>query len=137
MSEQENSGKIRSGFWIGLQGSTLELIVEGKQVTGRYQTTYGAPKFEDKFDVTGFTDGEFIGLVVLWEGHYSVTSWAGRYGRDEHGEYIIAMWHLVHKYHDKLRNEPTQEWDSVMTGGGSGGKWYFRVVERPATREIV
>ena len=124
-ASEESDDKIRSGIWQGEKGSVLELHVTGKNVSGLYQTTQASPKFEDKFEVTGFTDGELIGLVVLWEGHYSVTSWAGRYGRDEKGEYITAMWHLVHKYNDKLRNEPTMEWDSFMS---NSGKWYFKTM---------
>src|ERR1700723_2290418 len=103
---------------MGQAGSTLQLTVAGKQVSGLYQTVHGSPKFEEKFEVTGFTDGELIGLVVLWEGHCSVTSWAGRHGQNGQGEYIVTMWRLVHKYHDKLRAEPTEEWDSFMSNCG-------------------
>jgi Avidin family len=128
MTTPEESKKIRSGIWQGEEGSIFALTVTGKSVSGSYQTAQGSPRLKDRFDVTGFTDGELIGFVVLWkndpeEDHHSVTSWAGRYGQDAKGEYIVAMWHLVHKYNDRLRNEPTEEWDSFMS---YSGKWYLQ-----------
>lgn len=103
-------------------GSVLKIRVSGTQITGLYQTTHGKPKFEEKFKVTGFTDGEVVGLVVLWEGYDSLTSWTGKYGLDEDGEYIISMWHLVRKF--RSPGDPAEEWDSFLAN--SGAKWYYR-----------
>jgi hypothetical protein len=120
MSENRADGKqagqgIRPGLWRGKLGSTLSLEIDGQCVSGRFQTAHGSPQFSEVFDVTGFTDGEFIGFVVLWHGHHSITSWTGRYGRDELGEYIRLMWQLAHKYHDRERRQPTEEWDFIIS----------------------
>lgn len=107
---------IRSGVLKGpIQGSTFHLIVEGNKVSGYYQTKLGRPDFEDKYEVTGFTDGEFIGFVVMWKGYHSITSWTGRYGCDEKGEYIKSMWHIGSKYRDKSNTEETEEWNCFTT----------------------
>ncbi len=112
----ETKKGVRSGIWKGpTQGSTFTLQVEGNKVSGHYQTKLGRPDFEEKFEVTGFTDGEFIGFVVLWKGHDSVTSWTGRYGRDEKGEYIKSQWHIGFKYFDKAKTEETEEWNCFLT----------------------
>ena len=109
------TSRIRTGIWQGQIGSTLRLRVDGHKVSGSFQTVHGSPDFTETFDVTGFTDGEFIGFVVLWHNHHSITSWTGRIGRDEKGEYIRSMWHLGHKYHDRARTQPTEEWDCIMS----------------------
>ncbi len=111
----ENNKGIRSGIWRGPIGSTFHLSVDGCKVSGTFQTIHGSPDFSEVFDVTGFTDGEFIGFTVLWTGHNSVTSWAGRYCIDERGEHIRSMWHLAHKYKDAAHTEPTEEWNCVMS----------------------
>jgi hypothetical protein len=106
---------IRSGIWRGQNGSTFRLKVDGERVSGAFQTVHGSPDFAEIFEVTGFTDGEFIGFVVLWKGHDSITCWTGRHGRDEKGEYIRSMWHLGHKYHDREKKQPTEEWDCITS----------------------
>lgn len=106
---------IRSGIWRGQIGSTFNLKIDGNKVGGTFQTVHGSPDFVESFDVTGFTDGEFIGFVVLWKGHDSVTSWAGRYCVDERGEHIRSMWHLCRKYRDNAKLQPTEEWDCVLS----------------------
>lgn len=106
---------IRSGIWQGQIGSTFRLKVDGNKVSGTFQTVHGSPGFNEVFDVTGFTDGEFIGFVVLWKGHNSVTSWTGRHARDEKGEHIRSMWHLGRKYRDNDKTQPTEDWDCVLS----------------------
>jgi len=115
IAEITNTKRIRTGTWRGQIGSTFHLIVDGNKVGGKFQTIHGSPDFSEEFDVTGFTDGEFIGFVVLWKGHHSVTSWAGRYCVDEKGEHIRSMWHLAHKYKDQDHAEPTEEWNCIMS----------------------
>lgn len=106
---------IRSGIWRGEIGSSFHLTLEKGKVSGIFQTVHGSPTFEEKFEVTGFSDGELIGFTVLWHGHHSVTAWAGRYGIDEKGEFIRSMWHLVHKYKDRQCQEPTEIWNSYLS----------------------
>lgn len=109
-----NMDGIRSGIWKGQIGSTFYLKRDGKQVTGLFQTVHGTPDFAEMFEVTGFTDGEFIGFVVLWEGHHSVTSWTGRHCEDEHGEHIRSLWHIGFKYKDEDNTQPTEDWNCIL-----------------------
>lgn len=111
---QQKKG-IRSGIWRGEIGSTFYLTLKDEKISGIFQTIHGSPDFNEKFEVTGFSDGELIGFTVLWKGHHSVTAWAGRYGVDEKGEFIRSMWHLVHKFKDKACLEPTEIWNSYMS----------------------
>ena len=102
-------------MWRGQIGSTFHLIVEDGKVSGTFQTIHGSPGFDEVFEVTGFTDGELIGFTVLWKGHNSVTSWAGRYCVDEKGEHIRSVWNLCRKYLDKKKTEPTEEWNCNLS----------------------
>ncbi len=106
---------IRTGIWRTESGSTIRLIVEGASVSGTYETAHGQPASNEIFDVTGFTDGEFIGFVVLWTGHHSITSWTGRYCVDDRGEHIRTLWHLGHKYKDAAHTEPTEAWNCIIS----------------------
>lgn len=120
MSDNSNThintyNRIRSGRWKTDSGSIFTLDIKDGHVSGTFQTVRGAPTFDETFNVTGFTDGEFIGLVVLWNGYHSLTSWTGRYGQDERGEYIQCMWHLVRKYHNSDATAPTDEWDCFLS----------------------
>ena len=105
------SSGIRSGVWQGEIGSCFRLSIDGNQVSGTFQTIHGSPDHSEVFPVTGFTDGEFIGFVVLWKGHSSVTSWAGRLCVDDKGEHIRSNWNLVRKYLDKDKTQETEFWD--------------------------
>ena len=106
---------IRSGIWKGMDGSVFHLRVDGHSVSGHVQTVHGSPDFEVKFNITGFTDGEFIGFVVLWHGYDSITSWTGRLAHDENGEHIRLMWNLGRKYRDNRKTQATENWDCILS----------------------
>ena len=118
-----NSSGIRSGIWQGQDGSRLHLKVDGHGVSGHFQTVHGSPDFSEKFGVTGFTDGEFIGFVVLWRGHDSITSWTGRHTLDERGEHIRTMWHLGRKYRDNKKTQATKDWDCILS---NSSQFYYK-----------
>ncbi len=106
---------IRSGIWQSREGSAFHLKVDEHTVSGYAQTAHGSPDAGEKFDITGFTDGEFIGFTVLWQGYNSITSWTGRHTHDEHGEHIRTMWHLGRKYRDNKKTQATENWDCILS----------------------
>ena len=81
------------GDWQNERGSVLHLTTSGTGLTGTYRTALGAPDRDTSFPVTGFQEGNLVGFVVAWQGHDSLTSWAGRYERSS--DEIHALWHLV------------------------------------------
>ncbi len=111
-----DSPNIRTGIWKGEIGSEFHLQITDERVSGHFQTIHGRPSFNEKFEVTGFTDGELIGFTVLWKNYHSVTAWAGRYGVDDEGrEYIKSLWHIASKYRDENNTEPTEEWNTFLS----------------------
>jgi Avidin family len=116
---------IRSGKWLGESGKGLNLIVENGSVRGTIQVAYGRVPPDETFDVTGFTDGEFIGFTVYWtskgKNYHSVTSWVGRYTSDEKREWIETTWLLCRQYDDQKLTKET-DWESITVGKG---QYYF------------
>ena len=92
---------IKPGRWQTKDGSILEFDINSEGlITGFYQTVKGQPSSDEKFPVTGFVNGDLIGLTCSWGEYHSVTSWCGRYINENGRDTIHYMWHLAREYED-------------------------------------
>jgi Avidin family len=106
------------GVWYNELGSTMELEIQGSNITGRYNTKVGDA--EGWYSLTGRASGvhdkgEVVGFVVLWNNDRadtnSVTVWTGELLRDRLGsERIETMWLLT------AGSSVEEEWRSTRTG---------------------
>lgn len=108
-----------SGTWINQQGSTMEITVADNKITGFYLTKKGSPNPTDKFELTGYTNGELLCFMVNFlnknQNHHSLTAWVGRYVKEDTTEKIYTVWHLAKKYTDSHNKEKTERWNTFLT----------------------
>jgi len=105
-----------SGLWYNELNSTMELAVNGKQLTGRYVSAVG--QAQGPYELTGFLDVDdaspTLGWVVVWKNArayaQSVTAWTGQAQTAGGEELIDTTWLLT-------RSTAVQEdWESTMIG---------------------
>ncbi len=104
------------GRWKNQMESTMELTVDGNDVTGIYTSKTSAIGAGDEVtskNLKGYVAGDRISLTVLWPGG-SITAWTGQMINDDTTPKIITLWHLVTDVQDV--DEPTQLWKSTFAG---------------------
>ena len=93
---------IKSGLWTtkGGSGLSIEILADG-QVKGEYSTSHGRPDIDQKFPVIGFANHDLISLCCSWGEFRSMTTWCGRYFKEDGRDVIKYMWHLAREFEDK------------------------------------
>jgi hypothetical protein len=104
-----------NGIWYNELGSRMELIVQGKNITGTYHTAVGDAS--GIYDLVGQTDtdndqSQAVGFVVVWQNQYgssdSVTTWSGQYQTIEGEDTIVTTWLLT------METSPDHDWSSTL-----------------------
>ncbi len=103
MSYKNDTTSIKSGIWETQGGSRLILkIEENGLVNGSYATSHGRPEDNEFFPVTGWVNHNLISLCCCWGEYRSMTTWCGRYYKEENGQETIKyMWHLAREFEDR------------------------------------
>jgi hypothetical protein len=105
-----------SGTWYNELNSTMELAVNGKQLSGRYTSAVG--QAQGPYELTGYLDVDdatpTLGWVVVWKNAKahapSVTAWSGQ-AQTVLGEQLIdTTWLLTRS------TAVQEEWESTMIG---------------------
>lgn len=110
---------LRSGIWSSGKGSIFTLSIDKKGcVSGFYQTAHGRPDPAERFAVTGFVNGNLIGMVVSWGAFSSLTTWCGRYTSNDGEEKLHLVWNYARAFADKENSVPVDEWATVITNAG-------------------
>jgi len=106
---------IRTGQWQTDGGSYIDLMIDGKNVSGFYCSIHGQPQPDEKFPIIGFVNDDLISFCCSWGDYKSMTSWCGRYGVDDNGrECIRTVWNLGRKYADKAHTIENDFWESFI-----------------------
>ncbi len=105
-----------SGRWFNQHASTMDIQVDPRgRVTGTYRTKVGAPKPSAEFPLVGFVSGDLIAFTVNFDGHGTLTAWAGQHTENERGESEIrTLWHLARDIPDA--DEPKKLWAGLWSG---------------------
>lgn len=109
---------LRSGIWSSGNGSIFTLRIENGKVSGFYQTAHGRPEAAQKFEVTGFANGDLIGMAVSWGDFASLTTWCGKYTVKDGREKLRLVWHYARAFADKENTVPVDDWATVITNAG-------------------
>ncbi len=106
-----------SGTWYNELGSQMVLQVNGKNISGTYQTKVGDA--HGIYDLTGKIDTDndqstAIGWVVLWNNQYgssdSVTTWSGQIQVVAGTDRIVTTWLLT------TETDKNDTWHSTLVG---------------------
>jgi hypothetical protein len=101
------------GSWCNQMGSTMDLVVRGTAVTGSYESLSRSEAPPVVGEVIGYTIGDLISFMVLWEG--SITAWVGQMiDEDTETPKIRTLWHMVTEVPDA--DEPKYLWVSTYSG---------------------
>lgn len=93
-----------AGTWFNELGSQMDIVVNGKTITGTYWTAVGDAS--GSYDLIGFIDttlpspgGQAVGWTVVWTNGIgtsnSVTTWCGQFQTAGGQEEIVAFWLLT------------------------------------------
>jgi dimethylaniline monooxygenase (N-oxide forming) len=127
------------GLWRNERGSEMSLICRDGKVSGFYTTRVGDKRVtERRTALVGAFAGETIGFVVAWPETGSVTSWAGRYHKeDENGlETIHTLWHLVNETVGGDTPRPSDPWESFRTQASIFRKQHVPSENGPGERSM-
>ena len=103
-----------SGHWENQYTSTMDLVVEGKNVRGEYETASSIGGGRQRGELKGYVAGDLISFLVLWRGG-SMTAWVGQMVDDDTtNPKIKTLWHLVTEIPDP--QEPLKFWQAVWAG---------------------
>lgn len=104
-----------AGTWKNQMGSTMDLTVNGSDLTGEYisKTSAEPGGGEVRGPIKGFVKGDLISLLVLWPSG-SMTAWVGQYVDEDGSGTIRTLWHLVTEIPDE--HEDDLLWQSIFAG---------------------
>lgn len=102
-----------SGLWRNQMRSTVDLNVNGNDVSGVYTSASSSGGGPIAGSLKGFVAGDLISFLVLWPGG-SQTAWVGQMIGTDAQPVIRTLWHLVTNVPDP--NEPTELWTSTYAG---------------------
>ena len=106
-----------SGTWYNQLGSQMILKVNGKNISGTYNTKVGDASGE--YDLIGKIDIDIdestaMGWVVLWNNQVgssdSVTAWSGQVQAIDGEERIVTTWLLT------TETDADDDWHSTIVG---------------------
>ncbi len=106
-----------SGIWYNELGSQVEFVVNGSQLTGRYQTTVGNASgyyaLVGQINLSGELENA-LGFVIVWQNEQSdsnsVTAWSGQAQEVDGEEVISTMWLLTSE------TDVDADWESTLIG---------------------
>ncbi|PHV51370.1 avidin [Janthinobacterium sp. BJB301] len=101
------------GHWKNQMGSTMELQLNGSDLSGTYVSSSSSAGGPIKGPLKGYAAGDRAAFVVMWPGG-SITTWAGQIVNDQKNPTIKTLWHLVTDVPDA--DEPTKFWQSTLAG---------------------
>ena len=97
----------------------MEIIVVNNKIASFYLTKKGSPNSTDRFELTGYINGELLCFMVNFlnkkQNHHSLTAWVGRYVKEDATEKIYTVWHLARKYTDSQTKQKTEIWNTFLT----------------------
>jgi len=103
-----------AGRWQNRLGSSLDLSVDGTELSGTFNSGVGVWNPAAGFHVRGFVEGDAISFCVDFGSRGSVASWSGHFVEGEDGDRLVTLWHLAqsvaHPHTD------TDIWNSMMAG---------------------
>src|SRR5579862_965155 len=102
-----------SGRWKNELQSTMELLVAGSTVTGKYVSAVsdnGGPT--PPFDLFGSVSGKLITFYVNWG--TEITTWIGHVVNADTSPEILTLWHIVKAVPDE--DDPTNQWKMISSG---------------------
>lgn len=103
------------GKWTNRLGSIMELTVgDDHRIGGTYQTGVGVLDPGDKYNVTGFVEGDALSFSVDFGLLGSVASWTGHHVSDANGERLLTLWHLAQRVRDP--HDESDTWRSLTAG---------------------
>lgn len=104
-----------SGEWVNQMTSTMDLKVQGSDVTGSYTSASSGLKGGGpiKGTLKGYVAGDRITFLVLWP-NGSMTSWVGQVVDDRTAPRIRTLWHVLTEIPDP--DEPKFFWKSTFAG---------------------
>ena len=78
-----------AGRWQNRLGSSLELSVDGAELTGTFRSGVGVWNPATGFRVRGFVEGDAISFCVDFGARGSVAAWSGHFVEDEGGDRLV------------------------------------------------
>ncbi|MWV23538.1 hypothetical protein FVE89_16400 [Methylobacterium sp. 2A] len=104
------------GVWKNQLGSSMDLKIDGANVTGIYTSKKSLKKDarEAIGDIVGFVDDDIISLVVKWRGVSAMTSWVGQIVTQNKKDSLSTLWHLISNTPEE--QEEDLAWAAILTG---------------------
>ena len=108
------------GRWVNQNGSVLSIDeqVDGR-IAGRFISKKGRAAKDISYPVYGVVNGELASFAVSFDDGAanlsSITSFAGRYAREDGAERLHTVWILARQFEDAARTKPTQVWNTFIT----------------------
>jgi hypothetical protein len=113
MSSLAGSQLDFSGRWTNQIGSTMDLVVSGSDVTGRYTSKTSDAGGPITGPLKGYVAGNVVSFLVLWPSG-SITAWVSQLVDVQVNPRIKTLWNLVTDVKDE--DEADRLWGSVLTG---------------------
>lgn len=103
------------GHWENELQSTMELTVNGSDVSGTYTSKVSGTGKQIKGKIIGRVTGSVITFFVDWN-NGSITSWVGHLVLEGavQAEWLETLWQLAMA--DKNPDDPNELWASVFAG---------------------
>jgi len=102
-----------AGTWHNEHGSELDLVVDGKRLTGRFRSGTGLAQGRVEADVVGFASGNLVAFTANFGAHGSITSWVGHIVVEDGVPMIRATWNMSV---DLPRDDAQELWRGIWTG---------------------
>lgn len=102
-----------AGTWHNEHGSELDLVIDGKRLTGRFRSGTGLAQGRTESELIGFASGNLVAFTVDFGAHGSLTSWVGHLVVEDGVPRIHASWNMCVEL---PREEAKELWRGVWTG---------------------
>jgi Avidin family len=103
-----------AGTWKNEYGSAMTLAVTGTMLSGIYTSEVSGANKKTQGTLTGYVNGDLIGLCVRWDRSASITAWVGHLVVENGTDAIETLWHMTTK--TSGAEDPNQLWQSVFAG---------------------
>ena len=107
-----------SGYWVNELHSSMDLIIRGTSVSGKYTSAVSGEGGMVSGPIIGYVAGDVIAFSVLWPGTTpSITSWVGQLVTENGEQTLDTLWHLVVSVSDA--QDPSSIWTTIHSGADS------------------